>query len=402
MQIFRGYKTELHLNNHQRTRCHQHAGCARFAYNWGLRRKIESYHRTGRSPNARALHRELNQLKQTEFPWMYAVSKCAPQEALRNLDQAFQHFFRRVRQGERPGFPKFKAHKQSRGSFQLTGSIRVFKDSIQLPRLGRLRLKEPGYLPAESPHVHILAATVSEKAGRWFVSLHVQEDINMTENQGPIVGVDVGLHRLATLSDGTMVENPRALQRYLRKLKRMHRSLSRRQRRSRNQQKVRRRLQTLYWRIANIRKDALHKATTMLAKTKSVVVIEDLHVEGLRKNRCLARSVSDMGWYEFRRQLEYKTQWYGSELLVASRFFPSSKRCSRCGGMKEDLPLSVRVFRCKRCGMVLDRDFNASLNLQAVAVSSTETLNACREAGGGSSLWGAVPVDDAGTEQEPV
>ena len=162
--IHRGYKTELQLNNHQRTLCRKHAGCARFAYNWGLQRKITEYSTTRKSPTAMALHRELNHLKKTTFPWMYEVSKCAPQEALRNLDQAFRHFFRRVRKGATPGFPKFKSRKQGRGSFRLTGTIRVFKEAIQLPRLGRLRLKEHGYLPSESDQVHILSATVSTTA----------------------------------------------------------------------------------------------------------------------------------------------------------------------------------------------------------------------------------------------
>jgi putative transposase len=275
------YKTELKLNNQQRTLCRKHAGCARFAYNWGLQQKIEEYEKTGKSPNAIALHQELNQLKRTHFPWMYEVSKCAPQEALRNLDQVFQNFYRRVRQGKPSGFPKFKSRKGGVGSFRLTGIIRVFENSIQLPRLGQLRLKEQGYLPPESDAVHILSVTVSEKAGRWFVSLQVQEEISVLEHGGPVVGVDVGLHRLATVSDGATAENPRALQRYERKLRRVQRSLSRRQRGSKNRLKIKRLLQQIHVRIANIRNDAIHKLTSMLAKTKSVIGVEDLNVNGM-------------------------------------------------------------------------------------------------------------------------
>ncbi len=168
MKIFRGYKTELRLNNRQRTLCLKSCGVARFAYNWGLRIKIDEYRDTGKSPNAIELHRRLNALKATEFPWMYDVSKCAPQEALRDLDRAFEHFFRRVKNGEKPGFPKFKSRRKEIGSFRLTGSIRVDADLVKLPRLGWLKLRERGYLPTDAK---ILSATVSERAGRWFVSL---------------------------------------------------------------------------------------------------------------------------------------------------------------------------------------------------------------------------------------
>jgi putative transposase len=169
MHIMRAYKTELDLNNKQRTTCERHAGAARFAYNWGLERKIEAYQATGKSPSAITLHRELNVLKKAEFSWMYEVSKCAPQEALRDLDKAYVNFFRRIKKGEKAkGFPRFKSKKRSRKSFRLNGSIRVVEDSIQLPRLGRLRLKERGYLPIEgAAHVRIVSATVSERAGHW-------------------------------------------------------------------------------------------------------------------------------------------------------------------------------------------------------------------------------------------
>lgn len=398
--IHRGYKTELKLNKFQQTLCRKHTGCARFTYNWGLQRKITEYAKTKKAPTAIDLHRELNHLKKTEFPWMYEVSKCAPQEALRNLDQAFRHFFRRVQKGEKPGFPKFKSRKQGQGSFRLTGVIRVFKDAIQLPRLGVLRLKEHGYLPSESDQIHILSATVSAKANRWFVSLQVQEEITIVEPTGPVAGVDVGLHRLVTVSDGTLVENPKALIQYERKLKRFQRRLARKTQGSQNHRKVLFMLQKLHRRIANIRKDAIHKVTTLLAKTKSVVGIEDLNVRGLLQNHCVAKAVGDASWFEFRRQLEYKARWFGVTLVVAPRFFPSSKRCSQCGHVKVDLRLSTRRFVCKQCGFAMDRDLNASINLELVAASWAETENACLEAGGCRS-FGPVPADDAGTEHHP-
>lgn len=389
--VYRAYKTELKLNKRQRTLCRKHAGCARFAYNWGLRRKIAQYQQTGKSPNAITLHRELNQLKSTDFPWMYEVSKCAPQEALRNLDRAFAHFYRRLKSGDPPGFPKFKSRKRGSRSFRLTGRIRVYPHVIQLPRLGRLRLKEQNYLPSETDQVHILSATLSEQAGRWFVSLLVREALVVPENRGPVVGVDLGLHRLAVVSDGTVHENPRVLFRFERKLRRVQRSLARKKRGSRNRMRTVRRLQRLHRRITNIRRDALHKVTSMLARTKSVIVVEDLNVAGMKRHPQLAKAVADVGFFEFRRQLIYKTRWYGSQLLVAPRFYPSSKQCSQCGEIKEHLALSARVFVCNRCGVNLDRDVNASYNLVKVAVSCTETLNAWREAGGDSSYGGQCP-----------
>src|SRR5260370_1091605 len=208
----RAYKTELELNNEQITACKRHAGAARWAYNWGLRRKQETYAATGKSASAMELHRELNTLKKTEVPWMYEVSKCAPQEALRNLDRAFDGFFRRVKLTQRDkhrgkvGYPRFKSKKRGLGSFRLTGSIVVFPNAIQLPRLGRLRLKERGYLPTSG--VKMLSATLSEQAGHWYVSMLVEQEQDRSVNTGSVVGVDLGIKRLATLSDGQSEPNP--------------------------------------------------------------------------------------------------------------------------------------------------------------------------------------------------
>jgi putative transposase len=379
IRIIRGYKTELDLNNRQRTACVKHAGAARYAYNWGLRRKIDTYEATGTSPTAIELHRELNALKKTELGWMYAVSKCAPQEALRNLDQAFAHFFRRVelkKQGKLKGpvgFPRFKSRKRGLGSFRLTGSIHIFEDSIQLPRLGRLRLKERGYLPTSG--VRILSATVSAQAGRWFVSVQVEEEVPApTPAKGESVGVDLGVRTLATRSDGIVYENPSALDAAQRKLRRLQRQLSRQQRGSRNREKTRRRIARLHYRIANVRRDALHKATSdIVAKTKPdaerprAVVIEDLNVNGMLQNRRLARAIADVGMHEFGRQVQYKAIWSGSEIVVANRWYPSSKRCSECGSIKDTLDLSERTYECTCCGAILDRDLNAARNLAQLA-----------------------------------
>jgi putative transposase len=262
LSVTRAYKTELDLNNEQVTACKRHAGAARFAYNWGLARKQEAYKATGKSPSAMDLHRELNALKQTALPWMYQVSKCAPQEALRNLDTAFAHFFRRCQRKQegklrgKLGYPQRKTKKQGLGSFRLTGSIRVFADAIQVPRLGRLRVKERGYLPRAG--VKILSATVSEHAGHWYVSLQVEQERAVPINAGPVVGVDLGVKSLATLSDGTVIPNPTPLKRRLKKIKRLHRAVTRKQKGSKNRKKAARTLGNAYRKVGNQRADTLH------------------------------------------------------------------------------------------------------------------------------------------------
>jgi len=182
---------------------------------------------------------------------------------------------------------------------------------------------------------------------------------------------------MATLSDGRVFENLRPSRSSYRKLRRLAKELHRRNRGSNNRKKSADKLAKAYWHIGNIRRDALHKATTQLAKNHGEIIIEDLNVQGMVRNRNLARAISDVGLGEFRRQLEYKCRWYGSRLVVAPRFYPSTKRCSSCGHVKDEMPLSERTYECESCGLVLDRDLNAALNL--VAVSSTETLNACED-----------------------
>ncbi|HLW03225.1 MAG TPA: RNA-guided endonuclease TnpB family protein [Ktedonobacterales bacterium] len=366
MLTVRAYKTELDLTNEQVTACKRHAGAARWAYNWGLARKQDAYKATGKSPYAGEVHRELNALKKTEVPWMYETSKCAPQEALRNLDSAFAHFFRRCalkKAGQlrgKVGYPTFKSKKKGLGSFRLTGSIAIFADAIQLPRLGRLRLKEKHYLPTDG--VKIRSATVSEQAGHWYVSVQVEQEQVVPANAGPVVGVDLGVKSLATFSDGTVIANPRHLKRRLKKIKRFHRAVSRKQKGSKNRRKAANRLAKLFRNVSNQRQNTLHQVTTMLAKTKQVIVIEDLHVRGMLKNHHLAQAIADVGFYEFKRQLVYKSAWYGSRVILADRWEPSSKTCSGCGWYDEGLQLSDRTFHCQACGLVLDRDWNAAIN----------------------------------------
>lgn len=391
MEILRAYKTKLDPNNVQRTVLLKHAGAARFTWNWALARRKQEYKATGKSSNAIDQHRQLNSLKSTEFPWMYEVSKCAMQESLRDLDKAYQNFFRRVKSGgKEAGFPKFKSRKNGIGGFRLTGAIHVTETHIRLPRIGWLRLQEHGYIPTEG--IYILSVTVSESVGDWFASVQCKEEIEVTQATGEPIGVDLGIKEMAVCSDGQRFENPKPLRKAQIKLRRLQRELSRRKKGGQNREKTRRKIAHVHQRIANVRRDTLHKATSaIVAKNKpdserpSVIVLEDLNVAGMVKNHCLAQAISDVGFAEFRRQLEYKTVWCGSGLMVADRFFPSSRLCGHCGYINSELKLSDREWTCD-CGAIHDRDLNAAINLKNLTVrevlpkqTCVEQVNACGE-----------------------
>lgn len=372
MKINRACKTELKLNNKEKSLMLQYCGLARFTFNWALARRIDEYTETKKSSNAIKQHRELNILKKTEFAWMYNYSKSVPQNELRNLDIAFNNFFRRVKTKKgKAGFPKFKSKKTDNRSFRLEGAIKVGTDKIKLPRIGWLRLKENGYIPIEG--VKILSATISYLGGKWFVSVQAEEEIvENYKEYTETVGVDLGIKALAVCSNGEVFENPKALKNNLVKLARLQRKFSRQQKGSNNQQKTKVKLQKLYYHIAQIRKDMVHKMTSSLVKDKPEnIVIENLNVSGMLKNRKLSRAISDLGMYEIKRQLEYKCKWNEVNLIVADRFFPSSKLCSYCGYKNTELTLADRNWVCPECKTKHDRDFNAAVNLKNYAVSST-------------------------------
>lgn len=260
---------------------------------------------------------------------------------------------------------------------------------IKLPRIGWLRLHEAGYLPEGG--VKILSAAVSERAGHWFVSLQVEAEIAEQQATGEPVGVDLGIQSLAVCSTGETYANPRALNRATRQLARCQRELSRRQKGSRNRAKTKAKLARLHQRVANLRRDAIHQATSrIVAKTKpeaerpSVIVIENLNVSGMMQNHSLARAIGDVGMGEFGRQMAYKCVWQGITLQKADRWYPSSKRCSGCGQVKESLLLSERVYRCEACGLNIDRDLNAARNL--AQLSRTTASSAGSEACGDAAL----------------
>ncbi len=379
MKVVRGYKTELDPTSEQYVLFCKCAGAARYAYNYGLTRKQQASKAGVPMPKSLDLQRELTARKHDDLPWLGEVSKWVVQNALRNLDDAYTNFFRKValkKQGKHKGkcgFPTFKNKHKGRGSFRLDCPIHVFDGWVQLPRIGKVKLKECSYLPTWG--VKVLSATIREQAGRWYISVQVEEEhAEPLAATGPLIGVDLGIKSLATVSDGRMIASPKALRSRLKALRRLSRRHSRKKKGSENRKKAQRLLARMHARIAHLRRDALHKATSSLVmKTKSaeerpaIIVLEDLNVSGMLKNRRLARAIADVGFFEFRRQVAYKAAASGVQVKVVSRWEPSSKTCSQCGWIDEDLSLADRVFVCEDCGSTLDRDYNAALNLAAMA-----------------------------------
>ena len=364
------HKIALDPNNTQATYFARAAGTARFAYNWALdewQRQYDAWKQDNSlpKPSQAALRRQLNALKREQYPWMLEVTKNAPQMAIIQLGEAFKNFW-----AGRAKFPKFRK-KGVDDRFTLTNDqFRVEGPRIRIPNLGWVRMRESLRFTGK-----ILSATISRVADRWFVSItvdtHDGSHLPKAENQGA-VGVDLGVSALATLSTGEPpIPGPKAHKALLDRLRRLSRSLSRKTKGSANRHKAKAKLARLHARIAAIRSDALHKLTTDLTRRFHTIGIEDLNVRGMMANRHLARSIADMGFFEFRRQLEYKAAMRGGVVQVADRFYASSKTCSACGHKLDALPLSVREWTCPACGVIHDRDLNAAINLKNMAVSST-------------------------------
>ncbi|MFX1534989.1 MAG: RNA-guided endonuclease InsQ/TnpB family protein [Promethearchaeota archaeon] len=399
--VHKGYKYELKVNNKERSTLAMCAGTVRFAWNWGLAQRLKQYKENEgkeRYTDAMKQHKALNVLKQTEFSWMYQMSKCVPQEALRDLQTAFKNYFEDVKKNRatgrkrKVGFPKFKKKGKCKDSFRLTGAIKVFTGStrVQLPRLGKLRLKER---PELHPSARILSATVSRTADRWYVSLTVEEEEQETPEKlyllDDVVGFDTGLAKFMTFSHGLHVPTPKFLQHRLRKLRRLTKAHSRKKNGSNNRKKSAMKLARFHRRVTNTRTDFHHKLSHILAKNHSVIVLEDLHIKGLIKNKQLSKYWANLAHGAFQRMITYKAKKYGTLVVEADRWYPSSKLCSNCLMINTSLTLQDRTFTCPFCGLTLDRDYNAALNLEqyyymfvyptllSVAASSEETINAC-------------------------
>jgi putative transposase len=363
-------------------------GVARFAYNWALAEWQRQY-AAGQKPTEAALRKQLNALKD-KLPWMRAVTKNAPQQGVKNLGRAYANFFEdlaKYRRGELPWkrvrVPTFKK-KGRHESFRADNgpdkhhpdAVRTDGKRVRLPIVGWVAMREEVRFAGR-----ILSATISRVADGWYASFAIEMEYQPDpRSDDTVIGVDLGITALATLSDGSKLFAPKPLRRYLQKLKRLSRSLTRKQRGSRNRAKAKTKLARLHRRIADIRTDVLHKLTTSLTRYRTIV-IEDLNVAGMLANRTLARAIADVGFFEFRRQLQYKAEMAGSTVVVVDRWFPSSKLCSACGAKNGALTLSERIWTCAPCGTSHDRDVNAARNLARYAESSP--ASACGAEGTG-------------------
>lgn len=389
--MFEAVKVALDPTPAQERLMLSHAGAARFAYNAGLAH-VKAAIEAGEKPEWSSYslqhwwveNRDTLAVDSDGAIWWRENSKEAYRSGLRWLAEALSNWSksrRGKRKGARVGFPKFKSKDRETPRFAYStsgpsdgGLIKGDAKALWLPRIGRVHCFED--VAARVNGAKVLNMTISRRGGRWYAALTVERDDQAKQApKGGAVGIDLGVKALATLSDGTVVPNPHHLQADEQRLKRAQKALSRKTKGSKRRAKAKDRVARIHARIANRRNDTLHKLTTMLAQTYSDISIEDLNVVGMLKNHRLAKAVQDASFYELRRLLEYKTAKTGARLHFVDRWYPSSKTCSNCGSVKAKLSLTERIYKCEHCGLVIDRDLNAAINIM-VAGSAPETLNA--------------------------
>jgi putative transposase len=378
------YRYRLDPTAEQLSLLNQFAGARRFVWNWALNRKRDSFRQTGKAPTFNALCMELTHLKQQpETAWLRETQAQSLQQALRDLESAYQHFFRRVRKGEKQkGFPKFKSRKTDMPRFRMPQDVRLDGSFVLVPKIGPIRTIV--HRPLEG--VTKSATFKREACGHWYVSLVTEQSLAPRTNR-PVqthIGIDLGLKSLAVLSTGPTIDNPRWYRTQSHKLRRAQQALSRKVNGSANRTKARICVARLHQKTRNQRNDFLHKLSTTLVRHFDLISIEDLNVRGLAKTK-LAKSVFDAGWGMFRAMLTYKADRADTHLIAIGRWFASSKTCGACGRINADLTLADRDWTCP-CGVHHDRDLNAAGNIDRegvrqfehpVAAGYAETQNAC-------------------------
>lgn len=353
------HKIRLYPNKEQKILLKKSCGVARFAYNWGLATREEKY-KNGEKITVFDLKKLFNSVKKTEFPFVCEVTKCAAEGALLNLGVAYNNFFKK--KSKHPTFKKKGVHD----SFGISNDQFSFKDDnhVKLPRIGLVHTAEKLRFSGK-----IMNGVVSHQADKWFLSVGVEVESHQYKKTGKLVGIDLGVKDLVITSDGKKFVNLKALKKSEKKLKKLNRIVSRRKKLSKRREKAKVRLAWQHLRVANQRKDYIHKITTYLVRQYDVICMEDLNTKGMLKNHKLAKSISDTSFGEIRRQLEYKCVMRGKQLLFVDRWFPSSKTCSRCGSVQENMPLNIREWTCPDCGIHHDRDLNAAVNIVRQAMS---------------------------------
>jgi putative transposase len=354
---YKAYKFRLLPTEEQSVLLSKHFGCARFIYNHFLKEKQEHYLLNKKTLNFNNCCKSLTELKsKEEYSWLKEVNSQAIQASLHHLENAYQAFFAKISK-----FPKFKSKKRNYDSFHVPQSVKLLKNNkVQIPKFkGGI-----SFIKHREIKGKICSATVSRTpTGKYYISiLTEQEPTKHLEKTGKSIGIDLGIKDFAITSEGHRYTNPRFLYKFQRKLKQAQQHLSRKQKGSKSRDRARIKVAKIHEKITNSRNDMQHKVSTSLIKKYDMIALEDLNVKGMVKNHCLAKAISDAAWSGFVTKLEYKAKWYGKKVIKIDRFFPSSKTCSDCGYINQNLTLDVRNWTCV-CGSRHDRDVNASKNI---------------------------------------